>query len=133
MNRKEKTALDIILSNANPDPIYAQIAEQIRSQIVSGVLKEGSLLPSIRVLAKELRISVITTKRAYDELEKEGYIQTIAAKGSYVASRNHEQIKEEYLRKIEEHMRAIMLLADFLDLGEDELGMMYALLKRGDV
>jgi len=125
--------LDIILSNANPDPIYAQITEQIRSQIVSGVLKEGSLLPSIRVLAKELRISVITTKRAYDELEKEGYIQTIAAKGSYVASRNHEQIKEEYLRKIEEHMRAIMLLADFLDLGEDELGMMYALLKRGDM
>ena len=125
--------MDIILSNANPDPIYAQIVEQIRSQIVSGVLKEGSLLPSIRVLAKELRISVITTKRAYDELEKEGYIQTIAAKGSYVASRNHEQIKEEYLRKIEEHMRAIMLLADFLDLREDELGMMYALLKRGDM
>ncbi|MBJ2356202.1 GntR family transcriptional regulator [Sphaerochaeta sp. S2] len=125
--------MDIIHSNANPDTIYAQIAEQIRSQIVSGVLKEGSLLPSIRVLAKELRISVITTKRAYDELEKEGYIQTIAAKGSYVASRNHEQIKEEYLRKIEEHMRAIMLLADFLDLGEDELGMMYALLKRGDM
>ncbi len=96
-----------------------------------GGIEEGSLLPSIRVLAKELRISVITTKRAYDELEKEGYIQTIAAKGSYVASRNHEQIKEEYLRKIEEHMRAIMLLADFLDLQEDELGMMYELLKRG--
>ncbi|MGH0053524.1 MAG: GntR family transcriptional regulator, partial [Sphaerochaetaceae bacterium] len=90
--------LDIILSNANPDPIYSQVAQQIRTQIVNGVLKEGDLLPSIRVLAKELRISVITTKRAYDELEKEGYIQTIAAKGSYVAGRNHEQIKEEYLK-----------------------------------
>ncbi len=124
--------MDIILSNANPDPIYAQIAEQIRSQIVSGILSEGILLPSIRVLAKELRISVITTKRAYDELEKEGYIQTIAGKGSYVAARNHEQIKEEYLQKIEEHMRSIMLLSDFLGITDEELAMMYELLKRGE-
>ena len=125
--------MDIILSNANPDPIYIQIVQQMRAQIVSGILKEGDLLPSIRVLAKELRISVITTKRAYDELEREGYIETIAAKGSYVASRNHEQIKEEYLKNIEDHMRSIMLLSEFVGLSDDELGMMYQLLKQGDL
>ncbi len=125
--------MDIILSNANPDPIYIQIVQQMRAQIVSGILKEGDLLPSIRVLAKELRISVITTKRAYDELEREGYIETIAAKGSYVASRNHEQIKEEYLKKIEDHMRSIMLLSEFVGLSDDELGMMYQLLKQGEL
>jgi GntR family transcriptional regulator len=125
--------VDIILSNANPDPIYIQIVQQMRAQIVSGILKEGDLLPSIRVLAKELRISVITTKRAYDELEREGYIETIAAKGSYVASRNHEQIKEEYLKKIEDHMRSIMLLSEFVGLSDDELGMMYQLLKQGEL
>lgn len=104
----------------------------MRAQIVSGILKEGELLPSIRSLAKELRISVITTKRAYDELEREGYIQTIAAKGSYVATRSHEQLKEEYLRKIEEHMRSIHLLAQFIGLSEEELGMMYQLLREGE-
>lgn len=124
--------MDILLSNANSDPIYEQIVQQIKAQIVSGVLKEGMLLPSIRVLAKELKISVITTKRAYDELEKEGYIETIAAKGSYVAGRNHEQIKEEYLKKIEDHMRSIMLLSEFMSISDDELGMMYQLLKQGD-
>ncbi len=124
--------MDIILSNANPDPIYVQIVQQMRAQIVSGILKEGELLPSIRILAKELRISVITTKRAYDELEREGYIETIAAKGSYVARRNHEQIKEEYLKKIEDHMRSIMLLSDFVGLSDDELGLMYQLLRKGE-
>ncbi len=124
--------MDIILSNTNQDPIYEQIAHQIRTQIVSGILKEGELLPSIRALAKELRISVITTKRAYDELEQEGYIETIAAKGSYVAARSHEQLKEEYLKKIEDHMRSIHLLAQFIGLSEEELGMMYQLLTEGE-
>lgn len=124
--------MDIILSNANTDPIYEQIAQQMRAQIVSGILKEGELLPSIRVLAKELRISVITSKRAYDELEREGYIQTIAAKGSYVATRSHEQLKEDYLRKIEEHMRSILLLSQFVGISDQELGMMYQLLKEGE-
>ena len=125
--------MDILLSNNNPDPIYAQIVQQMRAQIVSGILKEGDMLPSIRVLAKELRISVITTKRAYDELEREGYIETIAAKGSYVASRSHEQVKEEYLKKIEDHMRSIMLLSEFVGLSDEELGMMYQLLRQGGI
>lgn len=124
--------MDIILSNTNQDPIYEQIAHQMRTQIVSGILKEGELLPSIRALAKALRISVITTKRAYDELEREGYIETIAAKGSYVAARSHEQLKEEYLKKIEDHMRSIHLLAQFIGLSEEELGMMYQLLTEGE-
>lgn len=124
--------MDIILSNTNAEPIYEQIAGQMRTQIVAGILKEGELLPSIRSLAKDLRISVITTKRAYDELEREGYIQTIAAKGSYVAPRSHEQLKEEYLRKIEDHMRSIHLLAQFIGLSEDELGLMYQLLNEGE-
>ena len=127
-----RNSVDIILSNNNPDPIYLQIVEQIRAQIVQGILPEGTLLPSIRSLAKDLRISVITTKRAYDELEREGYIQTVAAKGSCVAARSHEQWKEEYLRKIEEHMRSIKLLSDFLGLSEEELGMMYQLLTKGE-
>jgi len=127
-----RNSVDIILSNNNPDPIYLQIVEQIRAQIVQGILPEGTLLPSIRSLAKDLRISVITTKRAYDELEREGYIQTVAAKGSYVAARSHEQLKEEYLRKIEEHMRSIKLLSDFLGLSDEELGMMYQLLTKGE-
>jgi GntR family transcriptional regulator len=124
--------VDIILSNASDEPIYVQITEQLRAQIISGLLKEGELLPSIRSLAKELRISVITTKRAYDELEREGYIQTVAAKGSYVAVRNREQIREAYLKKIEEHMRSVALLAGFVGLSDEELGMMYQLIKGGN-
>ncbi len=122
--------MDIILSNSNPQPIYAQIAQQVKIQIVNGILKEGLLLPSIRSLANELNISVITTKRAYEELEREGYINTVAAKGSYVAARNHDQLKEEYLKKIEEHLRAILLLSQFLELSDEELGMMYQLIKQ---
>ncbi len=124
--------MDILLTSNNPEPIYLQIVEQIRSQIVQGLLQEGTLLPSIRNLARDLRISVITTKRAYDELEREGYIETIAAKGSYVCARSHEQVREEYLRKIEEHMRSIQLLSKFLGLSDDELGIMYQLLTKGD-
>lgn len=124
--------MDIILSNTDPDPIYEQIAKQMRQQIVAGILKEGELLPSIRILAKELHISVITTKRAYDELERDGYIETVAAKGSYVARQSHEQLKEQYLKKIEDHMRSIDLLAKFVGLSEQELGMMYQLIKEGE-
>jgi GntR family transcriptional regulator len=89
-------------------------------------------LPSIRNLAKDLRISVITTKRAYDELEREGYINTIPGKGTFIAARNIEIIKEEYLRRIEEHLRQVMQLADFCSLGEEDIIMMYRLVREGD-
>ena len=87
--------MDIIISNSSSVPLYEQVKEQIKNKIVSNELKAGELLPSIRSLAKDLRISVITTKNAYDELEREGYVETIQGKGTYVAKKNTELIKEE--------------------------------------
>lgn len=93
--------MDIIISNSSNVPLYEQVKEQIKNKIVSNELKVGEVLPSIRNLAKDLRISVITTKSAYEELEKEGYVETIPGKGTYVANKNTELIKEEQLQKIE--------------------------------
>ena len=93
--------MEIFLSNAGQEPIYAQIARQIKQQILSGQLRAGEPLPSIRLLAKELRISVITTKRAYEELEADGFIVTQAGRGSFVAAQNPAQLREEHLKKME--------------------------------
>lgn len=93
--------MDIIISNSVDTPLYEQVKEQIKNKIVANELKAGELLPSIRSLAKDLRISVITTKNAYDELEKESYVKTIPGKGTYVANKNTELIKEEQLQKVE--------------------------------
>ncbi|MBR5430041.1 MAG: GntR family transcriptional regulator [Firmicutes bacterium] len=112
--------MDIIISNATNAPIYEQIYQQIKSAILNGTVQEGDLLPSIRALAKDLRISVITTKRAYDELEKDGYIYTMAGKGCFVAEKNTELIREEHLRRIEEHLRAVVELAPAGGLTEAE-------------
>ena len=103
--------MNIIISNASDKPIYEQIYDQIKSLILSGALQEGDLLPSIRLLAKELRISVITTKRAYSELEQDGFIVTVAGKGSYIAAQNTQLIREETLRKIEEDLTHAVFLA----------------------
>lgn len=121
--------MDIIISNVCNQPIYEQIYAQIKNNIISGKLTEGDMLPSIRTLAKDLRISVITTKRAYDELEKEGYIYTIPAKGCFVAKRNIEVIREEYLRKIEDYMQRISELASVCKISNDELIEMFRVLK----
>ena len=96
--------MKIIISNASPEPIYEQIANQIKSQIISGDLGEGEGLPSIRKLAKELQISVITTKRSYEELEKEGFIDTVAGKGTFVAIQNKELLREKKMKSIEDQM-----------------------------
>lgn len=96
--------MDIIISNSNKKPIYDQIASQIKDMIMIGTLKEGDALPSMRLLAKELRISVITTKRAYEELEREGFIETATGKGSFVAKKNLEFIREEQMRRAEEYL-----------------------------
>ena len=96
--------MQIIIDNKSGVPIYDQIYAQIKGLIVSGALAEDDPLPSIRALAKELRISVITTKRAYEELEKEGFIYTVAAKGSFVAAKNVELVREAHLKRIEELM-----------------------------
>ena len=93
--------MNIIISNSSGKPIYEQIVAQIKQMIMTDVLKEGDALPSMRTLAKELRISVITTKRAYEELEKEGFIETITGKGSFVAGNDKELIREERYRQIE--------------------------------
>ena len=102
----------ILIDSKSGVPIYDQIATQIKEQILDGSLPEGEALPSIRSLAKDLRISVITTKRAYEELEQEGFIDTMPGKGSYVAVQNRELMREEDLKKIEELMRQIHVLAD---------------------
>ncbi|MEG2201268.1 MAG: GntR family transcriptional regulator [Raoultibacter sp.] len=94
--------MDIIISNASPAPIYEQIASQMKGLILAGTLEAGVQLPSIRALAGDLRISVITTKRAYAELEAQGFIETVPGKGSFVAGGNFELLREERLRHIEE-------------------------------
>lgn len=97
--------MEIYISNTSGVPIYAQITEQIRAKILSGELKEGEILPSIRLLAKELRISVITTKRAYEDLEQAGFLYTLPGKGSFVAAQNPEIHREEALRQVEQHLQ----------------------------
>ena len=113
--------MDIIIDNKSGAPIYDQIYSQIKNQIISGVLKENELLPSIRGLAKDLRISFITTKRAYEELEKEGFIYTLPAKGCYVAPKNVELIREENLKKIEALIAQILQLAASCNLSREEV------------
>lgn len=112
--------MDLLISNASDKPIYAQIAEQIKNSIISGELGPGDALPSIRALAKDLRISVITTKRAYDELEREGYLNTVAGKGCFVAEKNTALIREERLREIESLMQRAAALAASCGLTEAE-------------
>lgn len=94
----------VLISNASQDPIYEQIAQQVRAQILSGELEEGAPLPSIRKLAHELQISVITTKRAYEELDRDGLIDTVAGKGTFVAAQNPELLRERRLKSVEEKL-----------------------------
>jgi len=111
----------IILTNAGGQPIYDQIVSQVKAQILSGKLKEGDALPSLRALAKDLRISVITTKRAYEELEREGFIVSLTGKGSFVAGANTELIREEHLRRLEDHLREAVSLSHLCGLDLDGL------------
>ncbi|MBQ7926025.1 MAG: GntR family transcriptional regulator [Lachnospiraceae bacterium] len=113
--------MHIFIDNKSGLPIYDQIYTQIKSQIINGELQEDAALPSIRSLAKDLRISVITTKRAYDELEQEGFIYTIPAKGCFVAQKNVELLREENLKKIEDHMQQIQQLAVSCNLTREDL------------
>ncbi|NQX80886.1 MAG: GntR family transcriptional regulator [Flavobacteriaceae bacterium] len=113
--------MKIIISNASSKPIYEQISGQIKAQIISGELKEGDPLPSIRKLAKELSISVITTKRTYEELDREGYIDTVAGKGTFVAIQNKELLKEKKMKSIEDKMSDTILEAQKLGITFEEL------------
>ena len=113
--------MTVLIDNKSSLPIYDQIYSQIKAQIIAGKLSPGEALPSIRSLAKDLRISVITTKRAYDELEKEGFIYTIAAKGCFVAPKNVELLREETLKNIENHIDQIVRLSQSVGLSEQEV------------
>ena len=118
----------ILIDNKSGVPIYDQIFTQIKGHILSGELKQDEALPSIRGLAKDLRISVITTKRAYEELERAGFLYTVPGKGSFVAAKNKELLREEHLKKIEEHMTAIADLARGAGLGRGEVLEMWDLI-----
>ena len=113
--------MDIIISNSSGQPIYEQISRQVKGAIATGRLRPGEPLPSIRALARDLRISVITTKRAYEELEREGFICTVAGKGSFVAQQNLELARESSLREIEAHLQAAVELSRQAGLTMTEL------------
>lgn len=124
--------MEVIIRNSNDQPIYEQIYEQIKANIIRGELTEGDALPSIRSLAKDLRISVITTKRAYDELERDGYIYTVAAKGCYVSEKNTDLIREENLRQIEDHLRKILRLMPSCGLTGNDITEMFRIIGEED-
>jgi GntR family transcriptional regulator len=113
--------MKIIISNSSKQPIYEQIECQIKEQIIKGVLIENTALPSIRNLAKELQISVITTKRAYEELEREGYIHTVPGKGTFIACQNAEDIKEQKYKIIEEDLIKIIEESKIFNISKSEL------------
>ena len=123
--------MNIVISNSSGKPIYEQITTQIKSMIISGELPEGSALPSMRLLAKEL-ISVITTKRAYSDLERDGFIETVTGKGSFVSSKNMDFVKEEQFRLIEEYLQKAVDTAKSSDITYDELKDILFLLYKGE-
>ena len=125
--KRKDTTLDIIISTSSGKPIYEQIVDQIKTAIVTGALAEGEQLPSIRALANSLRVSAITTKRAYADLESAGLIETVQGKGSFVAGGNAELIREEQLRQVEAHMARAIESGRAMGLTNDELAEMFAL------
>ena len=124
--------MDIIISNSSGKPIYEQITTQIKNKIITGELRPGDALPSMRVLAKELSISVITTKRAYADLEQDGFIETAPGKGSFVAQKNTEFIREENYRQIQDLLEQAIDLSKSCGLTLSELTELITLLYKGD-
>lgn len=113
--------MNILVSNSSEKPIYEQISSQMKQMIINGELEAGTLLPSMRTLAKELRISVITTKRAYEDLERDGFIHTIVGKGSFIAEKNMEFVREEQQRILEDHLNRAVAAAKAGGISLDEL------------
>mgnify|MGYP005812228155 CR=1 FL=1 len=124
--------MNVIVSNASDKPIYEQIYSQIKGAILRGEGKEGEALPSIRALAKELRISVITTKRAFDDLERDGFICTVQGKGSFVAAKNRELIREEHLKQAEEKLAEGVEIARSGGISKEEIEEMFRLILQGE-
>lgn len=124
--------MNIIITNATGQPIYDQIVTQIKNMIISGELKEGDALPSMRFLAKELKISVITTKRAYEELEREGFIVSYTGKGSFVAGTNQDFFREQKLKEVETYLQKAAKEAKACNISEKELTDMLKLFYEGE-
>jgi len=124
--------MDIILNNTSDEPIYQQIINQIKAQIISGKLAAGDALPSMRLLANQLRISVITTKRAYEELERDGYIETIASKGCYVKKQNADFLREEIVQQTEAFLEKACQKAKLCGLSLTEMIEMLELVYEGE-
>lgn len=113
--------MNIIISNSSGRPIYEQITSQLKQSILTGGLKPHDMLPSMRLLAKELRISVITTKRAYEDLEKDGFIYTVVGKGSFVADTDQELLREEHLKQVEDHLEMAVRQARQAGISQGEV------------
>lgn len=124
--------MDIIVSNASSDPIYAQIKNQLKAAIINNQIAPGEKLPSIRRLASQLRVSVITTKRAYDELELEGFIDSVQGRGSFVASKSTELLKEEQRKKVEDYLKSALASARVAGLSVSDLKELIDLLGESD-
>lgn len=125
--------MNIVISNSSGKPIYEQIAEQIKAMILNGELEPGAGVPSIRLLAKELRISVITTKRAYEELERDGFLVTMPGKGSFVAEKNLDFVREERLRQLEEYLQKAVACGKSIGLSQEEFWEILHVLLEEDV
>lgn len=124
--------MDIIISNASDLPIYEQISSQIKALIMNGTLKEGEMLPSIRVIAKELKVSVITTKRAYADLERDGFIEVVQGRGSFVSGRNLDFIREEQLKSVEMYLQKTVDIARTSNISLEELTEILTLIYEGE-
>ena len=120
-NNKGQMSMDIIISNSSNDPIYLQIVDQIKAMIMSGELAPGEALPSMRNLAMQMRVSLITTKRAYEELERDGFIETYTGKGSFVKAQNPELLREENLRQIEKLLTEAVDKARIRGISKEEM------------
>lgn len=125
--------MDIIITNSSNEPIYEQIYQQIKSNIMNGILKEGDALPSMRTLAAQLRISVITTKRAYEELERDGFIESFTGKGSFVKKQNTEFLREEFLKKIESNLTAACENAKQCSMALEDMQELLTLIYKGEI
>jgi len=123
----------IHLSNASDKPIYEQITTQLKEAILANKFQAGDALPSIRALAKDLKISVMTTKRAYADLERDGFIETVAGKGSFVTERNQDFLREELLRQVEEHLQRAVRAAKTAGLSKEEMQELVSLLLEEEI
>lgn len=125
--------MHIHLSNASDKPIYEQITTQLKEAILANKFQAGDALPSIRALAKDLKISVMTTKRAYADLERDGFIETVAGKGSFVTERNQDFLREELLRQVEEHLQRAVKAAKTAGLSKEEMQELISLLLEEEI